>query len=134
MRESLGRLLKSERFNIELYASSENFLQDCEVTVPGCLLLDLNLAGMSGIGLLQTMLRMERRPPVIMMSAFADVQKVALCFRYGAFDFLEKPFASKKLFQCLRKAFDESFWHGQSVRPQAQNHNTSKKFEYETSR
>ena len=134
MRDSLARLLKSEQFNIELYSSSEDFRKNCEVTVPGCLLLDLNLPGMSGIGLLQTMLRMERPLPVIMMSAYADVQKVALCYRYGAFDFLEKPFSPNKLFQSIRKAFDESFWFAQPDRPLTQNHNASKKFEYETSR
>ena len=116
MRKTLGRLLKSEQFNIELYCSPENFLQNYEVTVPGCLLLDLNLLGMSGIGLLQTMLRMERPLPVIMMSAFADVQKIALCFRYGAFDFLEKPFTPNTLFQSIRKAFDERFWFTQLSR------------------
>ena len=52
LRESLARLLKFEQFNTELYCSSENFLQNCEVTVPGCLLLDLNFPGMSGIRLL----------------------------------------------------------------------------------
>ena len=130
MQESLARLLKSEQFNIGLYCSSENFLQNCEVTVPGCLLLDLILPGMSGIGLLQKTLRMERSLPVIMMSAYADVQKVALCYRYAAFDFLEKPFNPNKLFQSIRKAFDESYWYAQSIRPQIQNHNTSKKFEY----
>lgn len=134
MRESLAHLLKSEQFNIELYSSSEDFLQNCEVTVPGCLLLDLDFPEMSGIGLLQRILRMERPLPVIMMSADADIQKVSLCDRYGAFDFLEKPLNSNELFQSVRKAIDESFWPGNSVRTQTQYHNALKKFEYETSK
>ena len=75
-----------------------------DLIATGCLLLDLNLPGMSGLDLLQKLRRTESPPPVIVMSGSADVQTVAMSFEHGVCDFLEKPIDPETLLSCIRKA------------------------------
>lgn len=76
----------------------------CDLAAAGCLLLELNLSGMSGLDLLQKLQRTESPPPVIMLSGHADVQTVAMSCKHGVCDLLEKPIDPERLLSHIRKA------------------------------
>jgi len=104
MRTALGRLLTMSGYAVRSYASAGEFLIADPDRRPGCLLLDLELAGPSGIDL-QNALRRQRNPmPIVFMSAYRDVPRTVMAIKGGAADFLLKPLDSQALLAALESA------------------------------
>jgi len=106
MRRSLARLIGSIDVPVETFASAEAFLAAVERDAPGCLLLDIQLGGMSGTDLLALMAADGWRMPVIAMSGLHDDRMEATALRLGALKFLHKPFDADALFDALADAED----------------------------
>jgi len=104
LRRSLELLLRSEGFHVQIYASSEEFLARFNRDVPGCLVLDVYLGGMSGLDLQRELCRQRLLIPVVVMSAHPLVPNVVTAMRSGAIDFLEKPFSDADLIDRVREA------------------------------
>lgn len=104
MRRSLVRLLESFDVSVQAFPSAEAFLADVERTANGCVLLDIQLEGMSGIDLLSLMTAENWRTPVIAMSGLHDDRMEADALREGARAFLRKPFDADQLFDAIRRA------------------------------
>ena len=77
---------------VRQFATAENFLAGFDDGAPGCVLLDMQLPGMSGIELLETMRARHIEIPVIIMSAYGDIPHAVRSMQLGAVDFIEKPF------------------------------------------
>ena len=108
LRESLTMMIGSMGLNVEAYPSAEAFLDAYQESPdsPKCMVLDVRMPGLSGLGL-QQMLAVERRNmPVIMISGCADIPMAVKAMRAGALDFLEKPISSQTLSNRLREAID----------------------------
>ena len=91
IRDSLVWLLQSRGVHCLSYASAEDFLAAWNVSLAGCLLLDIRMGGMSGPELFDLLLQRGNRLPVIFLSGHGDVAMAVSALKKGAFDFVEKP-------------------------------------------
>jgi CheY-like chemotaxis protein len=104
VRRSLARLLSSADLDVGTFASAEAFLAGVDPASAGCLVLDVQLAGMRGSDLLRSMALGNWRMPIIAMSASADPAVGEEALRLGARDFLRKPFDADALIDAIRRA------------------------------
>lgn len=107
LRSSLDLLFRSAGYQTKSYESGETFLADYNPDLPGCLILDLCMTGMTGLELQEEMKKREIRIPHILISGYAEVPKVVQAVKTGAVDFLEKPFLDDQLLKCVRLAIEQ---------------------------
>jgi FixJ family two-component response regulator len=106
IREALGSLMRSVHFNVETFASAEEFLASQRLHDTACLILDVHLPGMSGFEL-QHRLNVEHRDiPIIFITAHADEASRQRALESGARDFLGKPVRGKTLFKAIQSAIE----------------------------
>lgn len=102
VRRALSRLLDSAGFRVIRYASAEDYLADhhlkssCE-----CLILDVNMPGMSGLELQSYLLSQNRACPIVFITAFNNAVAERQALDSGALAFLHKPVDSSRLLQIL---------------------------------
>lgn len=104
VRQSLAVLMRSMRLQAEAYGSAQEFLDAFDASRPGCLLLDVRMPGLSGLGLLEQFKRQEVFLPAIVMSAYGDVPMAVRAMRAGALNFLEKPCRDQQLWEAIQEA------------------------------
>jgi RNA polymerase sigma factor (sigma-70 family) len=106
-RELLAWLMKKHRLNAEVFPDARSFLRRYPPGAPGCLVVDLNMPGMSGLDLQRYLKEHGVELPVIFLSGRADVPKAVQAVREGAIDFIEKPFDYRRVValiqDCLRR-------------------------------
>jgi len=104
VRQSMNLLVKSMGLRPQAFASAREFLDQCDGSNPGCVLLDLRMPGISGMELLELMDRHKMRLPVIIISAHGDVPTAVRALRGGALNFLEKPCRDQQLWEAIQEA------------------------------
>jgi FixJ family two-component response regulator len=104
VRRALRNLLRSEGFRAETFESADAFLRSGHREATGCLVLDLQMPGMSGIDLLKQLTASGPRIPVIVLTAHGGDQARERSLRAGAVAFIEKPFQSEALLGAIRRA------------------------------
>jgi two-component system response regulator FixJ len=104
VRESMGMLMASAGLDSRGFPSARDFLAAYEPEVPGCLVLDLRMPGMSGIELQEELDRRGATLPIIFLTAYADVPTAVGAVRAGAVDFLQKPVDGGRLLNRVRDA------------------------------
>lgn len=106
IREALKSLMRSVQFNVDAFASAEEFLASERVKDTACLILDVYLPGMSGFEL-QNHLRVEHRDiPIIFITAHADEVSRRRATDGGAVDLLAKPVRRDTLFKAIQSAIE----------------------------
>jgi FixJ family two-component response regulator len=86
------------------FPSADAFLNSNAVENTDCLIMDLQMPGMSGIELQNYLLAQGNRVPVIFVTAFPETEARGDALRAGAVGFLGKPFGDENLISCLNKA------------------------------
>jgi two-component system response regulator FixJ len=104
LRRSLTTLGHSHGLAVQAYASGREFLAAHDPGRPGCLVLDVRLAGESGLDVQDTLRRRGQSLPIIVMTGHGDVATSVRAFRVGAVDFLEKPLRPRVLLRRIREA------------------------------
>lgn len=110
VRRSVAALASSGGMQCRTFASAEEFLGQCQTCdclegpPPGCLVIDIQLRGMSGMELQEALLAQGCPLPVIFVSGYADVPTAVRALRNGAVTLLEKPVESDDLIATVRKA------------------------------
>jgi len=92
-------------FECREYRSGDAFLQVFETLEPGCVVLDLQLGGVNGIGVMQVLARHPERFRTIVITGFGDLPMAIEAFRAGAVDFLFKPYETRPLLEAVDRAF-----------------------------
>lgn len=105
-RESLHWLLESVGHHVNCYASAFEFLEHYDGSVPGCLVLDVRMPGMSGMELQYHLLERGWCLPVIVVTGHGDVPMAVRAMKAGAVDFLQKPYNDQTLLDRIRQALD----------------------------
>jgi two-component system response regulator TtrR len=107
IRELLLWLMRRNQIRAEAFPSARSFLKAYRPEVPGCLILDLYMPGMSGLELQVYLKEAGIDMPVIFLSGRADVPKAVHAVKSGAIDFIEKPFDYRRIVElvgeCLRR-------------------------------
>src|SRR5439155_4586640 len=104
LRRSVRNLLSSVGFQVETFASAEEFLESTRRAHAGCLVLDLRMAGMNGLDLLKHLAATGSRLPVVILTAHGDDEARRQALEAGAVAFLGKPFRSDALLDVVRTA------------------------------
>jgi FixJ family two-component response regulator len=104
MRESVKNLLRSVGLRVEAFASAQAFLRSPRPDVPGCLVLDVRLPGLSGLDLQKQMAEGERDMPIIFITGHGDIPMTVQAMKAGAVEFLPKPFRDQELLDAIQQA------------------------------
>lgn len=106
VRASLHGLLSVQaNLLIHSFRSGEAFLEQAAELEPGCLLLDLQMPGCSGLDVLAAIAVYERKFAAIMLTGQGDIAIAVQAMKLGAIDFLEKPCDFAQLLTCVEAAF-----------------------------
>ncbi len=105
VREALCDLLESAGIRVQRFGSAEEFLGSLHADMPGCLVLDVRLPGMSGIELQARLAETAIPIPIIIMTAHGDIPMVRKALKAGAVEFLTKPFQDSELLEAIDQAF-----------------------------
>ncbi|MEO2031586.1 MAG: response regulator, partial [Planctomycetaceae bacterium] len=105
IRASLKEALEDEKLVVEDYMTAMEFYRDFREVVPGVLVLDIRLPGMSGIDLQKKLVAEEFPLPIVMISGHADVPMAVKAMRSGASDFLCKPVKLDQLLSAVGRAY-----------------------------
>jgi two-component system response regulator FixJ len=108
VRESIEFLLRSAQLTVKTYESASAFLAVAPTVGSGCIITDVRMPGISGIDLLRRLKEMGLRLPVIVITGHGDVPLAVEAMKFGALDFLEKPFDDDVLLASVRSALDRS--------------------------
>ena len=106
VRRSLDSLLRSVGLDVHLFATAQEFMAAARPDVPGCLLLDVRLPGMSGLTFQQELAKAGIALPVIFITGHGDVPMTARAMKAGAADFLTKPFEEQTLLDAVHAAIE----------------------------
>lgn len=106
LRGAMQRLLMAAGYRVKAYASAGEFLLDPPGEAPGCLLLDLNMPGPSGLDLQQALARHGVRLPVIFLTGHGDLATGIRAMKAGAVDFLTKPVEREPLLAAIARALE----------------------------
>jgi two-component system nitrogen regulation response regulator GlnG len=104
----LERALSREGFDVRAFASARECLSAFDLDAPQVLVSDIRMPGESGIELLQKVKLRRPGMPVIIMTAFSDLDSAVSAFQGGAFEYLPKPFDLPKAVELIRRAVAES--------------------------
>lgn len=113
IRDSMRVVLKSTGISLVTFSSAEEFLEQVDENIVGCLILDMRLPGMNGMELLEKLKERGITLPVILLTAHGGVSEAIDAMRAGVFEYLEKPYKDKVLLEKIREgiALSEK-WRG----------------------
>jgi len=101
--DSLSILLNTSGFNTNCYASGRAFLDTYVPGTTNCLLLDIQMPGMSGLELQVKLNEMNNEMPTIIITGHGNVAIAVKAMKNGAIDFIEKPYRENDLIEKLNK-------------------------------
>jgi FixJ family two-component response regulator len=104
VRDSIAELVESIGLRAEGYASASAFLETFQPERPGCLVLDVRMAEMSGLTLQQRLNELGAKIPVIVLTGHGDVPMAVQAMRSGAVDFIQKPYRAQTLLDSINAA------------------------------
>jgi FixJ family two-component response regulator len=106
VRESLTSLLSSVGLRVEVFASAAEYLKFKKLDSPACLILDLQLPGMSGLDL-QREIAGGDAPAIVFVTGHGDVPSSVRAMKAGAIEFLLKPFDDQELLRAIDAAITQ---------------------------
>jgi len=103
---AVARMLRASGFEVKTFASAAEFLARPELDLPGCVLVDLRMPGLSGLDLQEALAKEGHKLPVIFLSGQGDIPTTVQAMRRGAEDFLTKRAPKKDLLDAVNRAID----------------------------
>ncbi|BDD90803.1 sigma-54-dependent Fis family transcriptional regulator [Pandoraea sp. NE5] len=91
---------------VDAFGSAEEALEHIDGDFPGIVVSDVRLPGMTGLELLERVKAMSASMPVILVTGHGDIAMAVQAMRLGAYDFVEKPFASERIVELARRALE----------------------------
>ena len=102
----LSELLKEEGFEVFTAQSGEDGLKIAKENDLDLIITDMRMPGMDGLELLKTVKSFNQDLPIIMVTAFGEVEKAVVAMKAGAYNYLAKPFSNDELLVNIRKAVE----------------------------
>src|SRR5205807_3607710 len=103
-RESLKNLIRSAGLSAQAFSSAQEFLAAERPNAPGCLVLDVQLPGLSGLDLQQELAKAGVKIPIIFITGHGDIPTSVRAIKAGALEFLTKPVNSEDLLRAIQQA------------------------------
>jgi FixJ family two-component response regulator len=108
IRKGLKRLLSSADYEAEVFKSAPDFLNRPLHPGPSCVIVDVKMPGMDGIGFQKALIQRRREEQLVFITGHGDIPMCAQVMKAGAVDFLPKPFKPKQLLDCVERALARS--------------------------
>ncbi len=102
--DAMRFMLESRGWRVRSFCSAGEFLAEDQPSVPGCLILDVHMPGMSGLELQVRLKETHPAIPVIFLTGYGDVDMAVHTMHEGAADFFQKPVRPERLFAAVEKA------------------------------
>jgi FixJ family two-component response regulator len=106
VREGLSSLIRSAGLQVETFASAQEFLARPGAEAPSCLVLDLQLPGLSGLDLQRRMAEVGPEIPIVFLTGHGNIPASVQAMKAGAVEFLTKPFDEHDLLQAIQEAVE----------------------------
>ena len=106
IRQSLRNLIRSAGLNVETFGSAQEFLTSECPNRPGCLVLDVQLPGLSGLDLQQELAKKNAEIPIVFITGHGDIPMTVRAMKAGAIEFLTKPFRDEDLLNAVEQAIN----------------------------
>ena len=106
MRTMIARLLDSVGMKSISYSAPEEFLRASPPADPACVVLDVQMPGLSGLDLQRELAKAERQLPIVFMTGHGDIPMTVQAMKEGAVAFLTKPFRNQDLIDAVRQALN----------------------------
>ena len=103
MRTYLRRLFESVSLHVVVSASAEEFLRSTRPDAPSCLVLDVQMPGLSGLDLQRELARADLLIPIVFITGHGDIPMTVQAMKAGAVEFLTKPFRNQELLDAVRE-------------------------------
>jgi FixJ family two-component response regulator len=101
----LSRLLRARNYDVKPYSSPQLFLEEHDVTVPGCAVLDVLMPGLNGLELQLALTASDGcHRPIVFITGKRDISTSVRAMKAGAIDFLTKPIKDEALFDAISQA------------------------------
>ena len=91
---------------VEVFPSAQAFLSRPRPDLPGCLVLDVRLPGLSGLDLQRELAGADTTPPIVFLTGHGDIPMSVRAMKAGAIEFLTKPFRAQDLLDAIRQAIE----------------------------
>jgi DNA-binding NtrC family response regulator len=103
VRESLRNLIRSAGLSVQTFSSAQEFLASQRPQAPSCLVLDVQLPGLSGLDLQQELAKANIQIPIIFLTGHGDIPMSVRAIKAGALEFLTKPFDDEDLLEAIQQ-------------------------------
>jgi DNA-binding NtrC family response regulator len=107
IRKSLSRILEQEGFEIITASDGEQAMQKICFDTPDAVLLDVRMPGLNGMDVLKKIEAIDGNLPVVLVTAYANINQVVEAMREGAYDYLAKPFDNNEVVRITSRALVE---------------------------
>jgi FixJ family two-component response regulator len=104
VRRALGRLLAASNLAVETFVSGQEFLDSLADHRPDCLILDLHMPGLTGLGVQRELACAGIRLPIVIITAYDGPELRAQCLAAGAAEYLLKPLDDQTLLEAIARA------------------------------
>ena len=105
-REGLETLIRSAGWSVETFVSAQEFLRRPGAEAPSCLILDLQLPGLSGLDLQKRMAEIGLEIPIVFLTGHGNIPTSVQAMKAGAVEFLTKPFDEHELLRAIHDAIE----------------------------
>jgi len=106
VREAIKSLIGSVGLRVETFETAQDFLRSKLPDLPGCVVLDVRLPGLSGLDLQRELATHGIKLPIIFITGHGDIPMSVRAMKEGALEFLTKPFRDQDLLDAIQKAVE----------------------------
>ena len=106
IREAIQSLVSLEGLRVETFATAQDFLGHERPDLPGCVVLDVELPGLSGLDLQRELGAHGIKLPIIFITGYGDIPMSVRAMKAGATEFLTKPFRDQELLNAIQQALE----------------------------
>ena len=106
VREAIKSLIRLVGLRVETFGTAQEFLQSKRPDLPGCVVLDVELPGLSGLDLQRELAAHGINLPIIFIAGYGDIPMSVRAMKAGALEFLTKSFRDQDLLDAIRQALE----------------------------
>jgi FixJ family two-component response regulator len=118
IREAIKSLISLVGVRVETFGSAQEFLRSERPDLPGCVVLDVELPGLSGLDLQRELAAHGIKIPIIFITGYGDIPMSVRAMKAGATEFLTKPFRDQDLLDAIEQALEHdraARWHSKEI-------------------
>jgi FixJ family two-component response regulator len=108
VRDSLQWLLEGKGYRVRCFESAESFLSRYDAREVACLIVDIRMAGMTGLELQNRLIEARSPLPIVFITGHGDVPMAVDTMKKGAMDFIQKPFNEEQLVGLVERMLDHA--------------------------